>query len=167
MTFGEISKTDGAMFLVSQLDGILGLAYPTISVDSLPVFIDESNLSQKSFGFYLHNNPDASYMTIPGPDTDEKFTKVEEHDVIEQGYWSLNLTGLKKGDTAVPCDGYKGVIDSGTSLIAGPKALVSQLIDGITVNQDCSGQDSLPDLTFTIDSTEYVLHPSDYVLQVT
>ena len=45
MTFGEITSTSGAMFLVSQLDGILGLAYPTISVDHLPVFIDESNLS--------------------------------------------------------------------------------------------------------------------------
>ena len=57
-----------------------------------------------------------------------------------------------------------GVIDSGTSLIAGPKAIVDPLIEGITVAQDCSGQDSLPDLTFTIDSTDYVLKPKDYIL---
>jgi hypothetical protein len=95
MTFGEITKTSGAMFLVSQLDGILGLAYPTISVDHLPVFIDESGLSKHSFGFYLHNNPDASYMTIPGPDESAKFTKIATHKVIEETYWTLDLKGLK------------------------------------------------------------------------
>lgn len=40
MTFGEIHKTSGAMFLVSQLDGILGLAYQTISVNKFLVFAD-------------------------------------------------------------------------------------------------------------------------------
>lgn len=168
MTFGEINKTSGAMFLVSQLDGILGLGYPTISVDKLPVFIDESNLTEHTFSFYLHNNPTASYMEIPGIDeTAGEFTKIATHNVIEQGYWSLNLTGLKQGDTVIPVDGYKGVIDSGTSLIAGPKAIVDPLIAGLTVAQDCSGLDALPDLTFTIDTTDYVLTPSDYVLEIT
>jgi hypothetical protein len=60
-----------------------------------------------------------------------------------------------------------GVIDSGTSLIAGPKAIVDPLIEGITVEKDCSGLDSLPNLTFTIDSTDYVLTPNDYVLKIT
>ena len=155
------------MFLVSQLDGILGLAYPTISVDHLPVFIDESGLTEHSFGFYLHNNPDQSYMTIPGPDTDAKFTKIESHKVIEQTYWALNLTGLKQGDTEVPATGYKGVIDSGTSLIAGPAAIVDPLIAGIEVPKDCSGKDALPNLTFKLDDTEYILTPDDYVLAVT
>ena len=81
MTFGEITKTKGAMFLVSQLDGILGLGYPTISVDKLPVFIDESNLTEKTFSFYLHDNPDQSYMMIPGQDEDARFKKVAEHKV--------------------------------------------------------------------------------------
>ena len=164
MTFGEITKTSGAMFLVSQLDGILGLAYPTISVDKLPVFIDESNLTEHSFSFYLHDNPDASYMMIPGQDEDAKFKKVAEHKVKQEGYWALNLTGLKQGDKKIDVDNYMGVIDSGTSLIAGPKAIVDPLIEGITVAKDCSGQESLPDLTFTIDSTDYVLKPKDYIL---
>jgi phytepsin len=81
MTFGEITKTKGAMFLVSQLDGILGLGYPTISVDKLNVFIDESNLKEHTFSFYLHDNPDQSYMMIPGQDEDAKFKKVAEHKV--------------------------------------------------------------------------------------
>jgi len=52
------------------MSGILGLAYGSISVDGLPTFIDSSNLTDKSFSFYLHENPEASYMTIPGYDMD-------------------------------------------------------------------------------------------------
>ena len=60
-----------------------------------------------------------------------------------------------------------GVIDSGTSLIAGPKSIVDPLIEGITVAKDCSGLEDLPDLTFTLDTTDYVLKPADYVLKIT
>ena len=56
------------------------------------------------------------------------------------------------------------MIDSGTSLIIGPKSLIDPLIQGITVNQDCSGIDSLPDITFTIDNIDYDLSPKDYVV---
>jgi hypothetical protein len=166
MTFGEISKTSGALFLVSQLEGILGFAYDTISVDHLPVFLQDSDLTDKSFSFYLHNNPDASYMEIPGTDDQGKFKKIETHKVIEKTYWTLNLTSLAQGDTKIPADGYKGVIDSGTSLIAGPKAIVDPLINGITVDKNCKGVEDLPDLTFTLDSTDYVLKPDDYVLKL-
>jgi len=125
MTMGEIKKTSGATFLVSQMDGILGLAYPTISVNKLPVFIEESNLTEKSFSFYLHDNPTESYMEIPGIDeTAGKFTKIATHKVAQEGYWSLNLTGLKKGTEEIDVKGIYGVIDSGTSLIAGPASFV-------------------------------------------
>lgn len=167
MTLGEIKKTSGAMFLVSQLDGILGLAYDTISVNKLPVFIQDSDLTEHTFSFYLHDNPEASYMEIPGIDeTEGKFTKIETHKVAQEGYWSLNLTGLKQGDKSIDVDNIFGVIDSGTSLIAGPKALVDQLIDGIVVDKKCKGIESLPDLTFTLDSHDYVLSYKDYVLQL-
>ena len=58
------------------------------------------------------------------------------------------------------------MIDSGTSVIVGPKALVEPLIAGITVNDDCSGVENLPNLTFTIDGLDYVMTPNDYVLSV-
>ena len=40
MSFAEITKVSGASFYVSQMSGILGLAYDTISVDGLPTFMD-------------------------------------------------------------------------------------------------------------------------------
>jgi cathepsin D len=70
----------------------------------------------------------------------------------------------QQGGQKVASSGYKAVIDSGTSLIIGPKSLIDPLIQGITVNQDCSGIDSLPDITFTIDNIDYDLSPKDYVV---
>merc|ERR1712054_565289 len=70
------------------------------------------------------------------------------------------------GTKNIDASKYKAVIDSGTSLLVGPKEIVSPLIEGISVSSDCSNLDSNPDLTFTIDSTDYVLTPQDYVLQV-
>jgi hypothetical protein len=70
MKFAEITQVSGMAFYVSQLSGILGLAYDTISVNHLPTFLDSSNLSDKSFSFFLALNPEESFMTIPGYDKD-------------------------------------------------------------------------------------------------
>lgn len=55
MGFGEITHVSGISFDVSQMSGIIGLAYSSISVDGLDTFMDLSNLTDKSFSFYLHN----------------------------------------------------------------------------------------------------------------
>merc|ERR1712098_219301 len=67
-------------------------------------------------------------------------------------------------------------VDSGTSLIAGPTDIVKAIAKkvGITflpvVNEaiiDCGKRDSLPDISFTIDSDVYTLSAYDYVIEVT
>jgi len=166
MGFGLINKTSGPTFLVSQMDGIIGLGYDTISVDKLPTYITESNLPTKEFGFYLHNNPEQSYMTMGGCQT-KGWNKIKEHQVIEKTYWNLNLESVQQdGKDAHKLTGIKAAIDSGTSLIVGSEDVINPLIDGITVSEDCSNLDSLPDLTFTMDGHDYTLTKDDYVLQV-
>lgn len=63
--FGEITQSTG---MQGPMSGILGLGFDSISVDNLPVYIEESDLKDKSFSFVLRNNPDESYLTIPGYD---------------------------------------------------------------------------------------------------
>lgn len=166
MSFGEITAAKGVSFIASQMSGILGLAYNTISVDGLPTFMDQSTLTDKSFTFYLHSNPEDSYMMMPGMDT-ENYSKIDTHPVVEQKYWSLQLNSVAQGEKVIDASKYKAVIDSGTSLLVGPKEIVDPMIEGITVAQDCSGIESLPEISFTIDGTTYPLAPEDYVLQVT
>ena len=150
------------------MSGILGLAYGAISIDKLPTFIDSAtNLSEKTFSFVLKENPLESYMTLPGFDSElvgnEEFTF---HNVIEEKYFSLKLDSISQGSTKIETTGWKAVIDSGTSVIVGSSKIVDPLVKGIVVNDDCSGIEDLPNLTWTIDNIDYVMTPNDYVLMV-
>jgi|Transcript_23185 hypothetical protein len=168
MSFGEIQKVKGATFLVSQMDGIIGLAFDQISVDTLPTFMSATtDIEDKSFTFYLKDKAEESYMTIPGVDTDLGLEEIATHKVIEETYWNLNFTKMTGPNGDVDVTGYKAAIDSGTSLIMGPNSLIQPLTEGITVAKDCAGVDDLPNITFTFDSTDYVLTPADYVLKET
>lgn len=166
MGFGEVKTVSGATFYVSQLDGILGLAYSSISVDGLPTWLESTTLTDKSFGFYLHNNPEQSYMTIPGFDT-TGYTLKGTHNVIEQTYWNLNIVSITGPNGVIDTTGYKAAIDSGTSLIIGGNEIILPLIEGIVVDETCAGIEQLPDITLKIDNIDYVLTYNDYVLQIT
>lgn len=165
MGFGEVTSASGISFIASQMSGILGLAYSSISVDGLDTFMDLANVSDKSFAFYLKDTSEESYMTIPGMDTDG-YDTIETHKVVEQKYWALQFTSIAQGTKKIDASKYKAVIDSGTSLLVGPKAIVDPLISGIDVATDCSNLDTLPDITFTIDTTDYTLTGTEYVLNV-
>jgi len=105
-------------------------------------------------------------MTIPGMDT-EGLTKVQTHEVIEQTYWNVKLTGMSGPNGPIDTTGYKAAIDSGTSVIVGSASMINPLIEGIVVDQMCAGIDALPTITLTFDNTDYVMTPADYVVQVT
>ena len=166
MSFGEVTSASGVSFIASQMSGIMGLAYNTISVDGLPTFFDGANLTDKSFSFYLHDTDKDSYMVIPGMDS-ENYEEIQKHNVAEQKYWALKLDSVAQGDSKIDASKYLAVIDSGTSLLVGPKAVVDKLIAGITVDSGCKNLDSLPDIGFTMDGQHYPLTAKDYVLQVT
>ena len=54
--FGQITKLHGVSFLASKFDGILGMAFPEISVDHLePIFdiLVRQGVCENSFSFYL------------------------------------------------------------------------------------------------------------------
>lgn len=173
MKFGEITQVSGAAFYVSKLSGILGLAYDTISVNKLPTFLDQSNLEERSFAFYLRTNPQESYMTLPGFDQDlMRGRNFQYHPVVERRYYSLNLTSVGRSESSnhsalrIETPGYKAVIDSGTSVIIGPHSFMRKLLEDVTVKSDCSDVESLPKILFTLDNNEYELEPADYVLRV-
>jgi hypothetical protein len=87
--FGEVTSVSGASFYASQMSGILGLAYRSISVDALPTFVDNANIIDKSFAFYLNLDTEKSYMTIPGYDEEAMNGEFTFHPVAEQKYYSL------------------------------------------------------------------------------
>merc|ERR1711988_2003915 len=96
----------------------------------------------------------------------ENYATIDTHKVVEQKYWALKLDSVAQGDNKIDASDYKAVIDSGTSLLVGPKAIVDDLIKGISVKKDCSNLDTLPTMTLTMDGTDYTLEGKDYVLNV-
>lgn len=168
-TFGEVTSASGIAFIAGHLDGILGLGYQSISVDNLPVFVNEADTDDRSFSFFLSNTDGDSYLVMPGTDDSLYTGELIYHDVIEKKYWSLNLTTIKVGDTIVPnVDEYKGVIDSGTSLIVGSNEIIDPILAKIgKIDATCANLTGLPDVTFTFDELEYTLSSDDYVVKVT
>jgi hypothetical protein len=165
--FGEVTSVSGVAFYASQMSGILGLGYQSISVDNLATFVDSDDLTDKSFSFYLNLNPEASYMVIPGYEESAMNSEWTFHNVAEERYWSLQFTSMKQdGQDAIDMSNYYAVIDSGTSIIVGDKTLVDQLTEGIKVQEFCQNIDELPTITFTIDGIDYPLTGREYVLQI-
>lgn len=56
-TFGQITKLEGISFVASKFDGILGMAWPAISVEKCPLIFDllvqQGQVQGNSFSFYL------------------------------------------------------------------------------------------------------------------
>jgi cathepsin D len=56
-SFGQITKLEGISFVASKFDGILGMAWPAISVQHCPLIFDmlwqQKQVTGNSFSFYL------------------------------------------------------------------------------------------------------------------
>ncbi|XP_043561902.1 cathepsin D-like [Chiloscyllium plagiosum] len=181
--FGEAIKQPGAAFIAAKFDGILGMAYPKISVNDVdPVFdnIMKQKLVQKNvFSFYLNRNPE----TQPGGElllggTDPKYYTGEFYylNVTRQAYWQIKMDKIAIDDSLVLCKGgCSAIVDTGTSLITGPAAEIQALqksIGAIPLTQgqykvDCNKVASLPPINFSLGGQSFTLTGEQYILKET
>merc|ERR1712190_259898 len=78
--------------------------------------------------------------------------------LTSESYWEVSLDKMTYGDAAIVSSKQNAIIDSGTSLLAGPRDQVAALakIAGATSLMgkeyviDCSKKSSLPDLSITL-----------------
>jgi len=84
-------------------------------------------------------------------------------------YWLIKSSGIKVGGTSATSCGFLGcqmVVDTGTSVIAGPVDATNALIAKVgNVSEDCSNVQSLPTLTFTFAGKDFDLGPDFYVIK--
>jgi len=181
-TFAEISTvTFGPLnlaFALGKFDGILGLGFKSISQYQIPTpfeqMISQKLVNEPVFAFYL---PDASgetgELTFGGIDKSHYTGELVNVPLTEETYWEVSLTGLKYGDTAVVSSPQKVIIDSGTSLLAGPPDAVSAIakaagattVAGKEYVVDCSKVSSLPDLSIELGGKPFTLSANDYVIK--
>lgn len=180
-TFGEMTIEKSLAFIAGHFDGILGLGWPQISADGVtPVFFNMVEQQQQPGKFYtwLNRDPTADVggeISFFGPNTDRFTGDFTYHKVTRQGYWQLAIDGMNVGSATLCDGGCAGIVDTGTSLFAGPTAEIKKIQEAIGATPlaageytvDCSTIDSLPTFTVTLDGIKYDLEGKDYVLEIT
>jgi len=165
-----------SFFTGSPFDGILGLAYQSISADNVPTFFDNAvkqNGIDSVFSFYLDSKSgsNSSVLTFGGYDSNYFTGSIVYHQLyLDRGnYYTIVFNDIKVGNTDIDANcGSSGcitIVDSGTSLIVGPSGVVSSILKYIDIPTSCAGVSNLPDLTFSIGSASYSIPNSIYVLQ--
>ena len=165
-----------AFFTGSPFDGILGLAYQSISADNVPTWFDNAvtqNGIQSVFSFYLDSTSgsNSSMLTFGGSDSSYYTGSIQYHNLYLNlgNYYTIVWNSATVGSTSINAgcgsSGCLAIVDSGTSLIVGPTTPISQILSILSINANCNGVTNLPDVTFTIGSQSYAIPNSIYVLR--
>jgi hypothetical protein len=178
--FAEATNEPGLAFQLGKFDGIMGMAWPSISVDQVkpPIqnMIEQKIIDKGVFSFYLPSTSGAKGELDIGGIDDSKYTgDLFYQPLSSKTYWEINMDGMKVGDTDVT-KVKAAVIDTGTSLLAGPTAEVKALATKVGAKPiflnpneytiDCSLVPTLPDITVTIGGKDFKLTGSQYTLNV-
>jgi len=177
-TFAQITDASGLglAFLIGKFDGILGLAWESISVDGVPTVFQ--NLVQAGldpvFSFYL-SGTDGSQgeLLLGGIDSTHYTGPITYIPLIHETYWEVALTNMTLNGKSLTA-ATRAVLDSGTSLMAGPIAEVAALAKAVGatpfVNGEytiaCSLVPTLPQVIFNLNGTPFPLNGTDYTLNV-
>jgi hypothetical protein len=167
--------TSLAKFFTGQpMDGILGLGFKKISEDDVtPVFdnmVSQGLVEKPIFSFYLDNTPGDDNSALIFGEVDPKYYTgdITYAKVTEEGYWQVKMNEVyvnKKNTDYCMLVGCGAIIDTGTSLIVGPKGSIIDLLRKVKVEKDCSNIDSLPEIEFEIDKVKYALSAEQYVIR--
>jgi len=180
--FAEVSTVSfgplNIAFAMGKFDGLLGLGFKSISQYNIPTpfeaMIDQKLISEPVFGFYLPK--DASQkgeLVLGGIDKSHYTGDFVKVPLTSETYWEVALDGLKYGDSSLVSN-QKAIIDSGTSLLAGPTDAVAQIAKAAGATSlmgkeyvvDCSKLSSLPNLEVTLGGHSFTLTPDDYIINM-
>ncbi|KAG7218921.1 hypothetical protein INR49_019421 [Caranx melampygus] len=178
--FGESVYEPGNTFAMARFDGVLGMGYPSLAeILGNPVFdnmMAQKTVDEPVFSFYLSRrtssgNPEGELL-LGGTDESLYNGPVAWIPVTAKGYWQIKMDSVAVQGTSSFCPrGCQAIVDTGTSLIAGPTNDIlnlQQLIGATPTNIgefliDCVRLSSLPHVTFVLGGKEYTLTAEQYV----
>lgn len=178
--FGEVTKEAADVFGQAPFDGILGMGPAKAAVDKVPMPMDQlvaqGKIQHNVFAFFLQSGgKTGSVLTLGGTDSayytgDFTYTSLSKAASLLP-YWMISASDIKiGGKTTGSCGwllGCQSVVDTGTSILAGPPSAVNKLIAQIgNVSEDCSNIKSLPTITFTFGGHDFPLEADFYVLRM-
>lgn len=170
----------GPAFSLGKFGGILGMAFDSISVDDLPTFfsdlVKQGVVDEPVFAFSLgKKDGQVGELTIGGIDSTKYTGDLFYQPLSSETYWEIPLGGIKingASQTTVT----KAILDTGTSLLAGPTADVKAIAKKVGAKPfflnpneftvDCSQVSSMPDIEIEIGGKTFTLTAEQYVLNV-
>ncbi|KAG5116905.1 hypothetical protein JHK84_043018 [Glycine max] len=134
--FAEITREGSLALPALPFDGILGLGFQDTSVGKVtPVWynmLEGGLISHKIFSLWLNQDPSEEMggeIVFGGIDYRHFRGEHTYVPVSQKGYWQIDLGDilLANNSTGLCEGGCAAVVDSGTSLIAGPTTVVTQI----------------------------------------
>jgi hypothetical protein len=170
--FAMIREMTGEVFSAFPFEGILGLAFKSLSFGGIEPFfervIQQRLLEHNEFAFYLNvDSQKPSALLWGGIDQSLYEGPLHMFPVVQAHYWALELVDLRLGKESLLAnsDGARVrrvIVDSGTTYFTAPSELYDRIMDSVP-EAPCSEVESYKPLT-------YVLRGSDgktYDLEVT
>ncbi|KAJ6384725.1 hypothetical protein OIU78_027919 [Salix suchowensis] len=134
--FVEATKEGSLSFILGKFDGILGLGFQEISVgNAVPLWynmVQQDLLDDEVFSFWLNRNPEAKEggeLVLGGVDPKHFKGKHTFVPVTKKGYWEITMGDFLIGShsTGLCEGGCAAIVDSGTSLLAGPTPIITEI----------------------------------------
>jgi len=180
--FAEATALPGITFDLAKFDGLLGLAFDTISVDRVvPPWYNILNnklVTDPVFSFWLSKNasgPSGGELLLGGTDPKYYTGPITYVPLVNKTYWEFKLDDvlLKDASLGYCSNGCHAIADTGTSLLAGPAAQIKALntkIGAVTIINGeailaCEEIPIMPDVTFVLNGQKFTLTPSQYVIR--
>lgn len=187
--FGEAMQQPGKTFEVAKFDGICGMGYKSIAVgDSVPIMYNlrkQNLILQMIWSIYLNYEKSGKIggeIILGGSDKNHYVGDLVYLPLSRTGYWQVSMKKMivvtnAKDSASMPTfcqSGCEAIFDTGTSLVIMPTEecrVLHQLLGAArTPSGDyvfkCSNVDALPPVAFQMGSWNFVLKPSEYVIQV-
>ncbi|XP_068026180.1 pepsin A-like [Melanerpes formicivorus] len=173
--FGLSVTEPGDIFTYSPFDGILGLAYPSISASqATPVFdnmMAQNLVAENLFSVYLSRNGDGGSFILFGA-IDSKYTSkgITWIPLSAQTYWQVSMESVTVSFLPIAClGGCQAILDTGTSRIVVPKESLPsiQFFLGATLTGQvsCNAVRFLPDVVFHIHGDHFPVSAQNYVIK--
>ena len=180
--FAQVSDAGGlgTTYSLGKFDGILGLAFSSISVGfRTTVFenaIRQNLVDQPIFAFYLgKEDGQPGELTFGGYDSSKFEGELNYVKLDEISYWQITMDSIRTGDYRKLPSGndMTAIVDSGTSFIPGPRTEVDRIAKaaGATSNIlgeytiDCDKVNDIPDIEITIGGIEYTIPGNKTVIE--
>jgi len=173
--FAEVENAGGLglAYGIGKFDGILGLGWDRISVDGVTTpfhnLVNSGELAESVFAFYLGDNQPGS-LVLGGVDKSHYTGDFTYVPLKSEDYWRIALDDVKVGSSSMSTT-KSAIVDSGTSLLAGPTAEVAKIAALVKATKIVNNEYSIdcnsdaPAITFTIAGKDYTFEKKDYVIK--